>query len=355
MIASVLPDRERRHLLQFYVAPKIDYRSRLIGAFALVLLGLLIQLFWQGDSSATMLLLTVPLLVAGNLLLLVQGYHLKPGYGLMGGEWEKTTRDRFAQARVLENQGKNWDETFIDLTCVSGVVLLLLLAVPVALIAAGLASSRDARFWAIPFVVDTAVLLLPHWITGTRRAWRPVALRQQIDSLEIALDSIEPYDEPPCQIQPMFEMAGSGTRRTPIAARVFIRYPDEPDDFLGLQFQVAVNDVQGTKYPYLYAVIVAKPPFGLLHRHLAEIEAQFQAPSQKPTGWGRLFKTQAPGGITIESSREPDVEVIIIRQKTSKDSGCHTNPDAVRSIARSAWESVTRILRQLTEKEGEFE
>ena len=26
----------------------------------------------------------------------------------------------------MENQGKNWDETFVDLTCVSGVVLLLL-------------------------------------------------------------------------------------------------------------------------------------------------------------------------------------------------------------------------------------
>jgi len=346
MPASILPDRERRHLLQFYVGPKIGYRGRLLGAFALVLLGLLIQLGWQGESSATVLFLTVPLLAAGNLLLLAQGYHLKPNHGLLRGAWEKTTRDRFTQARVLEDQVKNWDETLIDLTCVSGVTLLLLLAVPIGLIATVLASSRDTQFWTMPFLVDAAVLLLPHWITGTRRGWRPVALRQQIDSLELALDAIQPYDDPPCQVQPMFEMAGSGGRRTPIGARVFIRFPDGPDEFLGLQFQVSINDVQGTKYPYLYAVIVAKPAYGLLDRHLDQVQAQIKATSPKPAGWRRLFKTQTPGLLTIESSRESDVEVIILRQTTSKNSGYHTDPDAVRHIARSAWESVARILNQ---------
>lgn len=349
MITSILPDRQRRHLLQFYVAPKIDYRRRLIGAFSLVLLGLLIQFFWQGESVATMLFLTIPLLAAGSLLLLVQGYHLKPDYRVTRGEWEKTTRDRFAQARALESQGKRWDETFIDLTCASGVVFLLMLAVPIAVITTMLASS-DAHFWAVPFVVDVVVLLLPHWLTGTRRAWRPVALRQQIDSLEIALKTIESYDDPPCQIQPMFEMAGKGSRRTPIAARVFIRYPDESDEFLGLQFQVAVNDVQGTKYPYLYAVIVAKPSFGLLDRHLAEIRKHFMQESRPSTGWSRWFKAQTPDSLTIESSREPEVEVIILRQKTTKNSGYHTNPVAVRNLARTAWESVTQILSPHAEK-----
>lgn len=61
----------------------------------------------------------------------------------------------------------------------------------------------------------------------------------------MALRVIEHFSVPPCKIQPMFEMVGSGEKRTPKAARVFIRFPEAPEDFLGLQPQVSVNEVQG--------------------------------------------------------------------------------------------------------------
>jgi hypothetical protein len=185
--------------------------------------------------------------------------------------------------------------------------------------------SSSTQHWAVVFAVDAAVLLLPHWITGTRRSWRPVSLTQQIDALETALAVVEGQQEPPCQIQPMFQMVGKDDHRTPLGARVFIRFPDGPKDFLGLQFQISINDVQGTKYPYLYAVIVARNSFHLLSQHLTEAR-------------------RICDGLTVEASREQDVEVIVIRQPTTKTSGYHTKSSAIARISRAAWDSTARIL-----------
>lgn len=325
MAAQVLPDRERRHLLQFYVLRKMGYRARLALAGGLIFAGLAVQLLWMSQTHIPLIVISLPLLFAGNLLLLVRGYDLKPSHRMFGGDWEKTTRERFREACKLEDQVKRWDQTFADLTCVPGVLCLIALAAASALVWLFLQSQANTRFWAPIFAADAAVLLVPHWITGTRRGWRPTELIQQVGSLETSLKAIERFEDPPCQIQPMFQLAGTDKNRTPVAARVFIRFPDGPEDLLGVQFQVSLNDVQGTKYPYLYAVIVAKKSFGLLEHHLSDVART--APS-----------------LTVEPSSESDVEVIVIRQTTTKTSGYHTDAGAVRHIAKIAWQNVARIL-----------
>lgn len=321
----LLPDRECRHRLQFYVLPSLDYPTRLAVAGALILTGLAIQLLWPWTEPTIVLIVTAPLLLAGNLFLLVRGYSLAPADRSRSGQWEKTTRDRFHQVLELERKIRSWDETFVDVTCVTGALSLALLVAAVFAVFWILDASEATSPWSVVFFIDAAVLLLPHWITGTRRGWRPVALRQQIESLEVALKVIEHYSVPPCQIQPMFELIGSDEKRTPIAARVFIRFPEGPEDFLGLQLQVSVNEVQGTHYPYLYAVLIARPEFGLLDDHLDSIS--------------RIGKT-----LTIESKRDDDVHVIVLRQPTTKNSGYHTDAAAVRKIANVAWNSVSYLL-----------
>lgn len=324
MTNRLLPDRERRHLLQFYVWPKLDYGRRWMIAGILIVAGLTLQLLLPTRLVLPFLIVTVPLLLFGNLFLLVRGYNLTPDQ-LFGGTWEKTTRDRFREVREMEKRVNQWDETFADVTCLQGLVFLVMVGGVIALVVFMLSQSTAMEHWAIVFAVDAGVLLLPHWFTGTRRAWRPVSLKQQIDSLETALAVIERQQSLPCQIQPMFQMAGQGDRRTPVAVRVFIRFPDGPEDFLGLQFQVSINDVQGTKHPYLYAVVVARKSFHLLSQHLAET---------------RKICT----GLTVEQSQEEDVEVIVIRQKTTKTSGYQTKPTAITRIATAAWNSTAHML-----------
>jgi len=342
---QLLPDRERRHLLQFYLFAKMDYGLRLAWAGALIGAGLVIQLLCITFEPAPVLMATLPLLLFGTIMLLARGFDLTPTHRLSGGEWEKTTRDRFREVRRLESQVQSWDEALIDVTCASGVVVFLLVGGGVAAVCFFMLQTHHSlQNEAILFAADAAVLILPHWITGTRRGWRPVALRQQLDSLETALSAIEDFEAPACQIQPMFEMTGKGKKRTPNAARAFIRFPDGPEDFLGIQFQVSLNDVQGTKYPYLYAVIIAKEPFGLLEKHLSTIRNRLQTPRKHGGGLLDFLKPRESGGLTVESSREEDVDVIIIRQHTTKESGYHTDASACSRIARAAWSSSTEVL-----------
>jgi len=345
VVASPLPDRERRHLLQFYLLPKLSYIPRLGWAGILILAGLAVQLLVPSSSMPTLLICSLPLLLAGNLLLLVRGFNLKPEHMRRRGEWEKTTRDRFLRMREMENEVRRWDETATDLTCATGVISALLLAIGVAFVVIVLAASPSTRFWAPLFAVDAGVLLIPHWITGTRRGWRPVALRQQIDALEFALAGVDQFAQPACQIQPMFEMTGKGDRRMPINARVLIRFPDGPEDFYGVQIQVTLNDVQGTKYPYLYAVLVARKPLKLVDRHLAAVRKLAKTPTDsEPSFWGGILGGKKGGRLTIESSHDKDVDVIVIRQHTTKQSGYHTKPSAITRIVRTAWAAAEQVV-----------
>jgi hypothetical protein len=273
------------------------------------------------------LLVGAALLLVGNIFLLVRGYDLKPSYGIQSGNWEKTTRDRFQAIRDLEKEVDRWDQAFADITCLTGGGCLGVLIAAVACLCVLLAAKLHAVYWPQVLAIDAAVLILPHWLTGTRRSWRPVGLRQQIDALETATREIERYQYPSCQIQPMLEIAGEGETRIPVGARVFVRFPDGPDDFLGLQFQVALNEVQGTKYPYLYAVLVARKSFALLDEHFEGIV------------------NRSHELLTVESNVEEDVEVIIIRQWASGGTGYHTKPKDVRRIAQTAWDAAARVIQ----------
>lgn len=340
---KLMPDRERRHLLQFYLFPSLDYELRLAWAGGLLLVGFAVQIIWFSRASALFLICSLPVLLAATVLLLVRGYDLTPGHSLTGGNWEKTTRERFRHVSALEQQVRTWDETLLDITCTSGCVTLVMLVALIAGIALVLNRSVYPHTWGTLFAMDSAVLLLPHWITGTRRGWRPVALRQQLEALNAALQEVDAFTEPPCQVQPMFEMTGEGERRTPVAARVFIRFPDGPEDFLGLQLQVSLNDVQGTKYPYLYAVIVARNSFDLLDTHLDRIRSSLSEDDASSSGLLR-FLGVSDSSFTVEGSSESEVEVIVIRQTTTKKTGYHTDAAACRRIAQAAWQSVTQIL-----------
>lgn len=323
---SALPDREERHKLQFFLFRQMGYVKRLTFAGGFIFLGLVIQALWPSQTFTTMFVVTLPLLFVGTLFLVARGYDLTLKNVTTHGEWQKTTRDRFQRARDLEEKIKKWDEAAIDGTNTIGVFTFLAVAFGVAGVWFWLGHIMDQPHWAIVFAVDAGVLLLPHWFTGLRRGWKPVSLRQEVDAVETALNAIEHYGEPPCQIQPMFEMGGAD-KTAPVGARAFVRFPDAPEDFLGLQFQVSVNDVQGTKYPYLYAVLVAKQNFGLIVKHADSIRARGQ------------FEN-----LTIETNVEDDVEVIVIRQPTTKTSGYHTKDRVVRHIARFAWDCATEIL-----------
>jgi hypothetical protein len=321
----LLPDRERRHLLQFHVLPRLTYVPRLAIAGGLVVAGAAVQIALLADAPKPGVLVGAALILGGNLLLLLRGYDLRPRIPRGGGDWERTTFDRFREVRHRDVAVRRWDRAFLDVSCGRGVIALVLLVVaPVAAALFMMDAARVDESVMAAILVDAAVVLLPHWLTGLRRMWRPVDLEERVGALLDAHAALEDFREPPCQVKPMFRMVGEGESRVPVDARMFIRFPDGPEDLLGFQLQVSINDVQGTRYPYLYAVLVARPAFGLIDRHLADVEA-------------------VSPGLTVETSREEDAEVIVVRQHTTDKTGYHTNRRKIAIIARTAWRAAAAM------------
>lgn len=324
---ALLPDRERRHLLQFHLAKRLAYGPRLLLALALIAAGIAAQLALYPPALVPALLAGGLLLLAGTSFLLLRGHDLSPGGRLRGAAWERTTLDRFREVMDLERKVSRWDSAMVDISCPAGFFALLgFVALPVGVAILLLLGRPDGRDLAVLVGADAGLLLLPHWLFGLRLKWRPVAVKERVQSLLRALEVLAEEPGPEFRAQPMFRVAGDGDGRVPVDARVFLRFPDAPEEFLGMQLQVAVNDVQGTKYPYLYAVLVARPGFGLHGERLAGIESAAQ-------------------GLTVETSREEDVEVVVIRQHTTKKSGYHTSPAAAARIARAAHRAVRGLVR----------
>jgi hypothetical protein len=69
--------------------------------------------------------------------------------------------------------------------------------------------------------------------------------------------------------------------------------------------------VQGTSYPYFYVVLVARKGFGLRDAYSAH---------------------NAGHRVTKEFKYEGEVEVMVLRQETTKTSGYHTKPAVANEI-----------------------
>ena len=110
----------------------------------------------------------------------------------------------------------------------------------------------------------------------------------------------------------------------PVDARLMLR-PSKEDEsgFLGVQVQVAMNNVRGTDYPYLYAVVLGKGAFKLpdLQRRTAD-------------GVDLVF----------EQGEGDGVRYLVVRQHADTTGGWHTEPHHIAGIvaqalelARQAW------------------
>ena len=119
-------------------------------------------------------------------------------------------------------------------------------------------------------------------------------------------------------------MLGGG--QMPCGVKLQFRLPSLGPDFLGLQVQVNLNNVQGSDYPYLYCVLVARPELKMLER---------------------LSAPPIIEKIVVEAQRKDDVHVLVVRQETTKTSGYHTKPADCRTIFLYALD-LCRLLEKLT-------
>lgn len=287
-------------ILVFWLWRDLRWRRRMALAFGLIGVGLVLQ--WYTGS----VLIGLLPLAGGNALLLVRGYDNRVEFGAYApaSQWQKVERSRLDGLKQLDDRMSAWDRSWIDISNGRGVISfvgLLFLLWFFGVNAVGTA-------WAF-LPVDAAVLLLPHWFSGTRRLMRLPDLVLKGETLRKVLADQRP--ERHGDWAEVLMLLKGGEHPLPDDVKLKLMPHDAPDDFLGLYAQVVVNRVQGKPYPYFYVVLVAKPGVGV--RQLAD-------------------EFQAPAGIVAEFEEQDGVEILVLRQKTTKTSGYHTKPSRVLEL-----------------------
>ncbi|MBI4350219.1 MAG: hypothetical protein HY550_02165 [Elusimicrobia bacterium] len=322
---KILPPPQKDGEIKFWFAKSLPYRTRmtLVGLLLALGLGLQVMLnFWPGFCA----------LLAGLLLGINSGYDAKPKK-TREETWERVTPDEYAKVKLKAGQLREWDEDFFDGTSLMGLAgflaagLICLLAYAAA---AGTFSFPDGTW--VYFGLDAAVLILPMWFIGTRDYLKKDRLIIKIDMLEKVMAALR--DPSDLQVQPMLSLAGTQTGgKVPEDARLMVKLVGAPKDFYGLQVQLSVNNVQGKDFPYLYCVLLAKAGSGLL-----EGWEKFAAQPESKGLLGLVGELlgKAPTGIVYEPSRSGEVDIIVVRQRTTKTSGYHTAVPAALGVVGNA-------------------
>jgi len=309
----ILPAAADRSVVVFKLWPSLAYGKRLLVAFLLIAGGLLAQLL-----GGVFLWGVLPLAL-GNLLLLVSGYDNRVEFGKYdpAAEWVRVDAGKLDELRRLDRAIRRWDLSALDVTNVLGLALFVLATVFLVLLAVLLPGP-----WRI-LALDAALLLLPHWLTGTRSVLRMPKLLIKAEMIQQLFARLE-EDLGRHRVTLLMLLRGDDTR-VPGDVKFRVEPPDKVAQFLGMYGQVVLNEVQGRSFPYFYVVLVAKRGFGLADD----------------------FKSyRPPGGITKELKPQDDVEVLVIRQTTTKRSGYHTSPAVAESILHEGLHAMHRTLQR---------
>ncbi len=310
---SIFPERMRQGEIKFIIAKNLPYVTRLIIISILLLLGLSLQLvmnFWIGAFA----------LISATALSLIRGYRDKPA--LTGPEqWSQVTPDEYKKVKNKQNELKRWDLDLFDITNPLGGFFFAIVACICLVIWVFLEpGSTLANYWRI----DCIVLLVPHWITGVRSFLRQDRLIIKINVLERMIELLSSPSD--IQVLPMLATRQTKEKGTiPTDARLMVRFLNAPDYFLGLQIQISINSVQGNDYPYLYCVLIAQENARLFSRQKEILTKNYR-------------------NILLEQKNSDEVDVLVIRQQTTKTSGYHTNLSACRFIVQTTIEIARTLL-----------
>ena len=300
--------KEEQTIVVFHLMKSLVYSKRLQLSFGLIFVGCLIQWAMFG------LLPGIILVFAGNLFLLVEGYDNRVNFGsfLADSDWEKVTVDKLQELKDFDGKMKDWDTSLLDISNTLGTLVSFVILIGAGgTFLLGMVSGSDLM---ILFSANIAVLLLPHWLTGSRQIQRIPNVLLKIDVVRKLLRQVKDIISDHT-VEYFMLLRETGKAKLPKDIKFRLKLKNQPPDFLGFYGQIVLNIVKGNAYPYFYVVLVAKKGFGLKAASDEELETTFFGPK-----YHTEFKTQG------------DVEVFVIRQTTTKTSGYHTSKQAMRTI-----------------------
>lgn len=295
----------------YVILDSIGQRTRVLVSLLLIAAGFALQ--WSTKN----ILVGLPLIVACVLLNFVKSVSIKK-IRPQKLTWREVTPQRIND--VLEHCAKIKRFSSGNTGCVVAFAILIFLAisfgVPILHLLARLSFSLVAT------VVNAVILFGGLAISGRRSAWMPHALDIKAKIVERMIASSLITSDPVLQAVPYLEIGKSDDGEFPNDTRFLIRFQNAPKSFIGLQGQISINSVKSRAYPYFYCVLIAKSDFKLFEK----------------------FGKHTLDKIVIEQKRTKEVDVIVVRQHTTKTSGYHTNKAVQDYILRESIKLVKSLL-----------
>jgi hypothetical protein len=303
-----LPEPQRRGEIQFIFAKSLPYHRRLAIVLGLLAAGFLLQALVPYGFA---LVAGAAFLLAATLLAVVAGFSNAPDEVTGAEEWRGATLEQLQRVLTIARKSRHWDQSALDITCATGGTVFVAVLAVSSLLVLLLWNNHQERL-AIAVGLDVGVLVLPHWMTGVRRILTNDPLTVKINLFVSLIDLWEPDRREDETIHPQMQVRRCRGGEIPCDAKLVLRFAGLGEAFLGLQVQVVLNRVEGSDYPYLYCVLVARPSLGMLDR---------------------VERAPIKSIVTEADRKEADnVDVLVVRQKTTKTSGYHTGAAACRDI-----------------------
>ncbi len=270
-------------------------------------------------------LVGLPVILAGHLPLWVRGLTTAPGGATPKHNeiWAPVEEDWLERVTKLEERGEKWDASPWDLTSGRGGALLVGLLLIVAVATGALAALLDAAA-AARLGLGLVLLVVPQWLNGMRTTWNPSELKLKGEALEVARRAALELAPEEFEPVPMLALAQSTKGGDyPVDARLMLRpAEDDGSGYLGVQVQVAINNVRGKDYPYLYCVVLSKGEL--------DVAAAKRGPRRS-----RKRMVFEPGG-------DGEVSFLVVRRHADNHGGWHTDPETVRILVAEALSAARR-------------
>ncbi|MFH2094529.1 MAG: hypothetical protein ABIJ16_02420 [Bacteroidota bacterium] len=306
---SLFLSKSEQQIVVFHIWKSLPYGKRLMFSFALIIAGLIIQ-------TVTMFFFPgIGLVFLGVLLILTKGYNNQVDFGKFnaGAEWEKTTPEKLEEMDKLIRKMKKWDVNPFDITNNLGCLIFFSVLAVIIVVIAIAYNLGNYSFPAGLIAINTLTIVIPFWVTGTRKITKMPRLINKLKLLRSLVSVLKDWLAAH-ELEYYIELVGKDTK-VPRDIKIKVNLKDQPKEFLGLYGQVSINNVSGADYPYFYCVLVSYNTFGL-KAHFDKIELQ--------------------AGIIKEYKLQKDIEIIVIRQYTTKKTGYHTKPKGMENIFKTA-------------------
>jgi len=277
----------------YVVFDKINPRLRSIVSVLLIVAGFLLQL------STRNILAGMPFIILCLILNLIRSVAIKR-VSPSKLNWQEVTPDKIKQVlahcrRIRKFRSQNFGcfVALIILIFVLGNFLFPFL------------KALSISFPLTATIVNAVILFSGLTLSGRKSAWMPYALDIKVEIVNRIIESPVVGNDPSLQAIPYLEIGETKEGSFPNDTRVLIKFKEAPEGFIGLQGQISINLVKSQKYPYFYVVLIARPRFKLFEKF-------------------RLLKTVLDN-ITVERKKAEEVDVIVLRQRTTKTAGYHTD------------------------------